>query len=1162
MHPLEQYLRDLRDIRSTGAGVAETSYYGSLANLLNEVGRKLKPKVRCVIHLADQGAGFPDGGLFTSHQFQRRNDSAPLPGQLPERGAIEIKSQGEPIEVTAGGTQVARYWKKYGLVLVTNYRDFVLAGQGRDGEPVILESYSLASTEREFWELARRPVAAVTTHGERFLEYLRRALLHAAPLSTPKDVAWFLASYARDARVRIEIGELPALAAIRQGLEAALGVTFMGAKGEHFFRSTLVQTLFYGIFSAWVLWHKEKPRRRDRFDWRQAAWSLHVPMIRALFEQVAAPTKLEPLGLVEPLDWAAAVLNRVDRAAFFLRFEEEHAVQYFYEPFLEAFDPDLRKELGVWYTPPEIVRYMVERVDSTLRTELGLIDGLADPNVYVLDPCCGTGAFLVEVLRKVAETLQAKGGDALLATDLRRASRERIFGFEILPAPFVVSHLQLGLLLQRLGAPLSEKRQERAGVFLTNALTGWEPPTEDGKQRLQQLELVFPELAQERDAASEVKRDRPILVILGNPPYYGYAGIAISEERDLIKAYRTTRRAPPPQGQGLNDPYARFFRMAERKIVEGTGKGIVCFISNYGWLDNLSYTGMRELYLEAFDRIWIDNLNGDSRKTGKLTPSGEPDPSIFSTEENRDGIQLGVAVTLLVRKHNHEPSDTVKFRHFWGRRKREQLLEALDEEKFPYQVIRPSLELGLTFFPGTADTGYLAWPRLSELFPISVPGVKTSRDNLLTDIDRDRLEDRIRLYFDPSVSHTEMQQISPGAMQSTARFRATEIREALQRRGPKPGNFVRYHYQPFDLRWLYWEPDTKLLDEKREDLFHYILSENLLLTSRQKRERQREGSPFLIARHLPDWHLTRPGAACFPLQIPESSKREQTDLFAAQTKTTPQRANLSPLAERYLLQLMPSASGLEGAAELFFHALAVGHSPLYLSENESPLWQDWPRIPLPSTRDMLAASAVLGRRVAALLNVEEEPPGVTAGIGPADLRVLGVFSLAPGHRLDEEKDLSVTAGWGHTGRDGITMPGTGRILDRAYLAEEHAALLAADTQAFSLLGHKTLDIFLNEVAFWRNVPEKVWAYTLGGYQVIKKWLSYREFSQLRRSLRPEEIREVTSMVRRIAALLLLQPALDENYNAVKAQTFSKSVKLGVKAEGRPDRRRDQGRRRL
>ena len=172
-----------------------------------------------------------------------------------------------------------------------------------------------------------------------------------------------------------------------------------------------MQTLFYGLFASWVMWSREHEPgdARPRFDWSTAAWTLRVPVVRALFAQIATPSLLGSLGLVPVLDLAAAALNRVDRRAFFSRFEQHHAVQYFYEPFLEAFDPELRKELGVWYTPPEIVEYMVARVDTVLREELDVPDGLADPRVYVLDPCCGTGAYLVEVLEKIAQTLDEKG---------------------------------------------------------------------------------------------------------------------------------------------------------------------------------------------------------------------------------------------------------------------------------------------------------------------------------------------------------------------------------------------------------------------------------------------------------------------------------------------------------------------------------------------------------------------------------------------------------------------------------------------------------------------------------------------------------------------------------------------------------------------------------
>ena len=331
------------------------------------------------------------------------------------------------------------------------------------------------------------------------------------------------------------------------------------------------------------------------------------------------------------LDWTSAALDRVDRPAFFARFNEGAAVPYFYEPFLQAFDPKLRKQLGVWYTPVEVVRYMVARVDKALKDDLDIPDGLAAENVYVLDPCCGTGAYLAEVLRRIAANLENRGLGALTGSRVKQAATERVFGFEIMPAPFVVAHLQVGLTMQDLDAPLTDDGTERAGIFLTNALTGWEP-------RMTKP-LPFPELEEERDRAERVKQETPILVILGNPPYNGFAGMAVDEERELSEAYRTTRRVRRPEGQGLNDLYVRFFRMAERRIAETTGRGVICFISNYSWLDGLSFTGMRERYLEAFDAVRVDNLHGD-RIISEYAPDGRTSETVFALRGRCCMIQL------------------------------------------------------------------------------------------------------------------------------------------------------------------------------------------------------------------------------------------------------------------------------------------------------------------------------------------------------------------------------------------------------------------------------------------------------------------------------------------------------------------------------------------
>ena len=925
-------------------------------------------------------------------------------------------------------------------------------------------------------------------------------------MTAAKDLTWLLASYARDGLARVEAaGGAPSLEAVRKALEEALGVRFEGERGARFFRSTLVQTLFYGVFSAWVLWARQTPAPTGRFDWRTAVWHLRAPVLRALFQQLSDPGRLQPLGLVEVLDWTAAALDRVDHAAFFSRFDEGEAVPYFYEPFLKAFDPDLRKELGVWYTPAEVVRYMVARADRALKDDLGIPEGLAAENVYVLDPCCGTGAYLAEILRRIAANLEGRGMGALTGARVKQAATERVFGFEIMPAPFVVAHLQVGLTMQALDAPLKDDGEERPGVFLTNALTGWEPHTTKP--------LPFLELEEERDRAERVKQDRPILVILGNPPYNGFAGMAVDEERELSESYRRTKRVRRPEGQGLNDLYVRFFRMAERRIAEKTGRGVVCFISNYSWLDGLAFTGMRERYLDAFDVVRIDCLNGDKYKTGKVAPDGTPDPSIFSTEGGPVGIQVGTAITTLVRKGDHAPAKAIGFRHLWGQAKRQELLATAEAEPdHLYEEVYPVLPLGLPFMQTSVSKDWFDWPSLPDLFPVSFPGVKTSRDPFLVDVDLDRLKARLAGYFDPALPHEEIARRYPSVMKAAARFDPRTVRDTLLARGgPNEDGFARFAYCPFDNRWLYWEAETKLLDEKRADYRPHVFQGNAWLVTQQKP--RREWSPPQAISHIGCLDLMDRGATCIPTWLRDDNEDGG------------RRPNLSGTAQRYLKRL-----GL-GVEALLHHVLATLHDPAYREANAGALRMEWPRIPLPGwsapgatgvsptspdrqAAETLARSAARGRQLAALLDPDTPVPAVTTGALRPEIAAMAVPATTDGRNMTGD-DFALTVGWGHYENGGTVMPGQGRIIERAFTPDERAAM----GDALPALGNTAFDTHLNDRAFWRNVPAAVWSYQLGGYQVLKKWLSYRERDVLGRPLRPEEVQHFTDTARRIAAIL-------------------------------------------
>jgi hypothetical protein len=503
----------------------------------------------------------------------------------------------------------------------------------------------------------------------------------------------------------------------------------------------------------------------------------------------------------------------------------------------------------------------------------------------------------------------------------------------------------------------------------------------------------------------------------------------------------------------LDDLYVRFFRIAERRIAEKTGKGIVSFISNFSYLGDPSFVVMRQRFLQEFDSLWFDCLNGDSRETGKLTPEGKPDPSVFSTEYNREGI-------------------------------------------------------------------------------------------------------RVSWHGDPAITNEEMAKTR--IMAKYARYNGLKDRSAIQKKMSFSAKFIRrFCFKPFDLRFCYADAQRPLWSEPSTSLSAQTWKGNAFIISRLVGVKSPEGSPFLFSTSEFERDVISGHARAFPIRLRAVSQSElkkkddgNGEMASILHEAAPAyhadktSANLSPAARAYLdkLGIQNPDDDADAAALIWMHTLAIGYAPAYLAENADGIRQDWPRIPLPDSNEALLASAELGRQVAALLDTENGVDGVTEGkVRPELVKIAVVTRLTL-----EPLNLSLTAGWGHAGQNGVTMPGKGRLQTRNYTAEESAAVAAvydhrgdggAPGDAAAIFGQSTHDIYLNDTACWSNVPEEVWDYTIGGYQVMKKWLSYREFALLGRALTPDEAREVTQMARRIAALLLLQPELDANYQRVKSNTY-------------------------
>ncbi len=433
------------------------------------------------------------------------------------------------------------------------------------------------------------------------------------------------------------------------------------------------------------------------------------------------------------------------------------------------------------------------------------------------------------------------------------------------------------------------------------------------------------------------------------------------------------------------------------------------------------------------------------------------------------------------------------------------------------------------------ESGYLSWPLLPELFPVSFPGVKTSRDDIVVDIDKDRLVSRVKQYFDPELGDAEIRAMMPSAMTSTAGFDAKKARRFLLQRGFKQENIVRYCYRPFDNRWLYWEPETTLLDRKREEYFPQVFEGNIWIEARQKQPMEHFDRGYVV-RVLAD-NFGNGLSNFFPLYL--KSPATPGTLFAKPTVHAHWTQNVSKPLETYLKNL-----GTE-ITDFFLHCVAVLRTPSYGKENAGALRMDWPRIPAPASKEALMRSAQLGHVLADLLDVDIPVRAITGGKARSELNAIATICREAGGSLNPDAgDLNLTAGWGHGVKGGAVMPGKGKIIDRDYTLNEReavatgAAHLGLSTeQALNQLGERTCDVYLNNVAYWRNVPSRVWEYTIGGYQVIKKWLSYRERDILGRGFTMEEARTDTDIARRIAAILLMEPALDVNYETVKKATY-------------------------
>lgn len=1147
---VEEYGEGVQHLSSSDS-TTEGSYYGELESLfetvLNELDLPSDVRTHTSEERSDRWRDQPDIAIY-----DRGGDFPLILGEvkLPNQDLVQMAMS------TDQENQVGRYLAQTNAVLLSNIRGFGLVVPSSDysGDGPVPTEHREFIEQVDLWPNSaafQRGEPADTTRAEGLRDLVEFAVSSFSPIGDPETLARVLALQARRAKEELPTYFTSAVSSLVDDFGDALGITFEDDEGEEFFRSSLIQTVYYGLFAGWILWARED--HDEEFDWRRLPDYITIPFLGELFYEIQHPRRIDELNIAPSLDLASETLERVDQDRFFDRItipslgsEEDDperaastAIVYFYEPFLATFDPELRKELGVWYTPPEIVRYQVRKVDELLRTELGCERGFADERVVVLDPACGTGAYLIEVLSCIAETLRDEGIEAELGETLLQASRDRVLGFEVLTAPFVVAHLQLHLILDSLGARPDE--EHRPGVFLTNALTGWEEE--------EQIELHFPELQEERDAAHSVKTEKQIIVVLGNPPYNRFTSAAVDEEKELVDAYKGVHRDNDGNQVGatelyrkwgiqkhlLKDLYIRFFRIAEKRIGEEADHGVVSYISNNSYLAGRSHPVMRESLLTTFDEMWVDNLHGN-RNASERTPWGGSCETIFSSD-NAGGIKVGTAVSTLVKRDESDvaPEDTdIHIRDFWGdaEKKRKALLRSLSLEEWsedrreratnrpegprPYEQFQAKERQKWKLVLYSATGGYEDWYSIDELFPESVQGVNPNRgiSGSVICMDRDVLADRMQDYFS-DLSFSELSERYPELCKDRARYDPKSTRDELRRKAAfEDDRVVPYSIFPLDGRYLYYETREKLLNEHRPGLWRSLDDNDFLVAVPQPRRRS-ESIP-LFTKTAFDLHLHDRGSVGFPAKFVPEDRPE--DLFNSSSQTA--KANLEPAFWNRIKSEwgkegdLTSDDAIQFTQDLFRVCLALGHSPQYQEDHRDTLQQDWARVPIPKDQDVFESLVEVGDQIATLLEPFTSPRNVIRDLlGQGLTSELARLSRRGGGTVREEDLVVDISYFAHA---------KGKWVDRPWNADETAV---------EELGERTGDLYLNDEIYLSNVPEQVWRFELGGYPVIKKWLGYRQ-ARFRDGapLTLSEKDMLRQVVHRLSALLVLHPRLDELYD--------------------------------
>lgn len=883
-------------------------------------------------------------------------------------GYIEAKDVSVDLDRTEDSDQLLRYRASLNNLVLTDYLEFRLF---RSGE---LVKTARVATPQKNGSLTRQPA------GEADLQSLFEAFFDSKvpSISDPRELAERMARGARliddiikQAFAReLENGDL-------HGQYQAFQKILISDLSVEQFADMYAQTIAYGLFAARC--NHDGPGFRRELAGKELPKT--NPFLRRLFNTIAGN------DLDERISWAvddlSELLARADMQSILANFgkqtRQHDPVVHFYETFLAAYDPKLRELRGVYYTPEPVVDYIVRSVDSVLKKQFKLKDGLADASkikiknpktkgkdethithqVQILDPACGTGTFLHSVVSLIEDRFTANKG--MWPSYVAEHLLPRLHGFELLMAPYAVAHMKLGLQLKETGYDFAA--DERLRVYLTNTL--------EEAHEMVGLPLFTQWLAEEAAAAGVVKKSVPLMVVIGNPPYSGHSANKGAWIAGLLGEYKKSPELKKPaQAKWLSDDYVKFIRFSQWRI-EQTGYGVLAFITNHGYLDNPTFLDMRSSLMKSFDEIYVLDLHGNSKKR-EQTPNDIKDENVFD-------IQQGVAIAILIKRNMIVSKCTVKRADLWG--SRESKYEWLAEHEIGNTKWEDITPTAAPWFFVKQDAGLLAeynegWS-VAEIFKPNgdpAPGVVTTQDEFAISWTKENAIEKAERFL-ATQNEGEARQLFRLCSQSQWNY-ANAKKDLAD--GTWKKLITPILYRPFDVRWTIW--DSNVAVHRRERVFKHVVGrENIVLITARSNKTGRNDHFFVS--NIPT--ETKCGESStqshvFPLWLYPAE-----DLLEREVPS--RRANLAPEFLALLKKKIGAAS--MPAEAVLAYVYAVLYTPSYRERFGDFIKRDFPRVPLPSSAAAFSRLSKLGSELIDLHLLKSEPPNVASYPQKGDNRV-------------------------------------------------------------------------------------------------------------------------------------------------------------------------------